>query len=69
MEYRHGSAYELPLPSDSVDVVIISDVLEHLHDLPRALAELTRVLRPGGLLNYNSHELPPCPRPRSAASP
>lgn len=45
-----GSAYELPVPDGAVDAVVLFDVLEHLADTARAVAELRRVLRPGGLL-------------------
>jgi SAM-dependent methyltransferase len=45
-----GSVYELPLTDASLDCVIISEVLEHLHDEAAALAEISRVLKPGGLL-------------------
>ena len=27
-----GSAYKLPFPSNSIDLIICSEVLEHLHD-------------------------------------
>ena len=47
-----GSVTALPLPDASVDRALCLDVLEHLsyEDQPRALAELFRVLRPGGEL-------------------
>ncbi|MBZ5715689.1 bifunctional 2-polyprenyl-6-hydroxyphenol methylase/3-demethylubiquinol 3-O-methyltransferase UbiG [Nannocystis pusilla] len=54
VEYRRGSAYALPLSSAAVDVVIAADVLEHLHDLPRSLAEFARVLRPGGVFVFDT---------------
>jgi glycosyltransferase involved in cell wall biosynthesis/SAM-dependent methyltransferase len=40
----------LPFPNESFDRVLLSEVLEHLPDAPRALAEIHRVLRPGGIL-------------------
>ncbi len=40
----------LPYADASFDRVIAIHVLEHLPDLPRAVAELRRVLRPGGSL-------------------
>jgi 2-polyprenyl-6-hydroxyphenyl methylase/3-demethylubiquinone-9 3-methyltransferase len=54
VDYRVASAYELPAADGSVDAVVISDVLEHLHDLPAAVAELARVLRPGGVLLFDT---------------
>jgi SAM-dependent methyltransferase len=45
-----GSAEQLPFRSESLDVVAAFDVLEHCHRPGLALAEMVRVLRPGGLL-------------------
>lgn len=42
--------HSLPLRDDSFDLVTCIDVLEHLEDDRRAIAELVRILRPGGLL-------------------
>lgn len=41
---------DLPLRSGTVDTVVSLQVVEHLWDLPRFLAECRRVLRPGGRL-------------------
>ena len=49
-EVRHGRLQELGLPPGSMDVVTAWDVLEHLDDLDQTLAEIRRVLRPGGRL-------------------
>eukprot|EP00929_Paragymnodinium_shiwhaense_P122843 TRINITY_DN9601_c0_g1_i3.p1 TRINITY_DN9601_c0_g1~~TRINITY_DN9601_c0_g1_i3.p1 ORF type:complete len:235 (-),score=20.06 TRINITY_DN9601_c0_g1_i3:151-855(-) len=49
-----GSAYKLPFEDGSFDSVVISDVLEHLSDLPTALSEARRVLRPGGVFLYDT---------------
>ena len=38
----------MSLPDESLDVIICSHVLEHVEDERAALAELRRVLRPGG---------------------
>jgi SAM-dependent methyltransferase len=40
----------LPFPDDSFDLVTTLDVIEHIDDDVGALAELRRVLRPGGRL-------------------
>lgn len=45
-----ASAYDLPFGDGAFDCVIISEVLEHLHDDRAALAEISRVLKPGGVL-------------------
>lgn len=39
----------LPFADESFDVVFSSNVLEHVSDLPYLLAEMRRVLRPGGV--------------------
>lgn len=43
-----GDALNLPFPDESFDVVIISEVMEHIPDDKGVLAEMVRVLRPGG---------------------
>ena len=43
-----GSAYELPFADASFDKIIAAEVLEHLPEDTRAMAELARVLKPGG---------------------
>jgi SAM-dependent methyltransferase len=43
-----GSAYELPFADASFDRIIAAEVLEHLPEDTRAMAELARVLKPGG---------------------
>jgi arsenite methyltransferase len=45
---RQGEATSLPLPAASVDGVVCAQVLEYVQDVPSALGELRRVLRPGG---------------------
>lgn len=45
-----GSVYELPFADETFDCVIISEVLEHLGEDERALREISRVLKRGGVL-------------------
>ena len=45
-----GDALHLPFPDGSFDRVICSEVLEHIADDRAAMAELARVLRPGGTM-------------------
>src|ERR1700739_2594436 len=50
VEVIHGNLAELPLPDQSVDVVVNFQVIEHLWDQPQFVGECFRVLRPGGRL-------------------
>ncbi|HVK40832.1 MAG TPA: class I SAM-dependent methyltransferase [Phenylobacterium sp.] len=43
-----GDAYQTPFADGTFDAVICSEVLEHLDDYPAALAEISRVMKPGG---------------------
>lgn len=45
---REGSLYELPFADASFDTVLFAEVIEHLDAPEKALAEIFRVLRPGG---------------------
>lgn len=45
-----ADASRLPLADASIDTVLLLEVLEHLRYPAQALAEITRVLRPGGRL-------------------
>lgn len=54
LEYHRGDCTEIPLPDASVDVVVSFETIEH-HDRHQAmLADIKRVLRPGGLLIISS---------------
>jgi SAM-dependent methyltransferase len=44
-----ASAEEIPLPSNSVDLAISFNVFEHIPEPSKALKEIVRVLRPGGI--------------------
>ena len=45
-----GDAHKLPFKNDEFDVVLCSEVLEHLHSPEIALLEMKRVLKSGGIL-------------------
>jgi SAM-dependent methyltransferase len=44
-----SDATAMPFPDDAFDVVIAAEVLEHIRPDQRAMDEISRVLRPGGL--------------------
>jgi SAM-dependent methyltransferase len=48
VEVRAGDATRLPIDDQSVDVVISNGVLNLVPDKERAVAEMARVLKPGG---------------------
>jgi ubiquinone/menaquinone biosynthesis C-methylase UbiE/DNA-binding MarR family transcriptional regulator len=57
---RQGDIYDLALPRDSFDLVIIHQVLHFLDDSARAIQEAARVLRPAGRLlvvDFAPHDL------------
>jgi len=51
LSVTHGQA--LPFANASFDKVICSEVLEHIPDYPAVLQEITRVLKPGGVLGIS----------------
>lgn len=54
--YLRAGASSVPLADDSVDAVVVCLVFEHIDDITVPLAEVARILRPGGrfmlLLNH-----------------
>jgi len=62
VEVRLGDALEVPVESESVDVVITNGVLNLTPDKERAFGEVFRILKPGGQFLYGdivlAHELP-----------
>jgi SAM-dependent methyltransferase len=50
LEFVVTDGANLPFPDDSFDVVICSEILEHVPDLDAVLAEIARVLVKGGRL-------------------
>src|SRR2546423_9527371 len=56
-----GNAERLPFPDASVDGVVSGFTVRNVGDLPRAFAELRRVLRPGGRAVVLELSHPPSP--------
>jgi 2-polyprenyl-6-hydroxyphenyl methylase / 3-demethylubiquinone-9 3-methyltransferase len=54
IKYKIGSGENLPIESNSFDVVLCCDVLEHVHDLPKVISEIARVLKNGGVFIYDT---------------
>ncbi|MCX5137690.1 class I SAM-dependent methyltransferase [Streptomyces sp. NPDC060011] len=50
-----GAAEALPVKSEAYDAAVLSLVLCSVRDVPRTLAEVRRVLRPGGTVRFFEH--------------
>jgi SAM-dependent methyltransferase len=60
-DIRNENLERLTFPNNRFDVVINSDVLEHVGNLKQALSEIKRVLKPGGFHVFTipvDYELP-----------
>jgi ubiquinone/menaquinone biosynthesis C-methylase UbiE len=47
-DFQTADAIQLPFPNDNFDAAVATQVYEFVPDIPAAMAELNRVLRPGG---------------------
>lgn len=49
--YLVADAASVPAPDAAYDIVLLFDLLEHVPDVERCVAEIARVLKPGGLFH------------------
>ena len=56
--FHQGEAVPLPFPTDSVDLAVMALVIFFLPDPAAGLAEMTRVVRPGGLVAAYAWDIP-----------
>lgn len=54
IHYETGTAENMPYPDNSFDVVYCCDVLEHVRDLNKAISEISRVLKSGGMFFFDT---------------
>jgi 2-polyprenyl-6-hydroxyphenyl methylase/3-demethylubiquinone-9 3-methyltransferase len=54
IDYARGTGENLPFQDNSFDVVFCCDVLEHVSDLPKVIAEISRVLKNEGVFIYDT---------------
>lgn len=61
-DFIQGTAEQIPMPDESIDLITCFEVLEHLKDDEKALVEMSRVVKKGGYLilsvpnSYYFHE-------------
>ena len=58
LTYKLGDIEQVPLPDNSADLALLSQALHHARRPEQAIAEATRILRPGGrlaILDLNQH--------------
>jgi 2-polyprenyl-6-hydroxyphenyl methylase / 3-demethylubiquinone-9 3-methyltransferase len=54
IQYEAGAGEDLPFADASFDLAVCCDVLEHVADLDRVIAETARVLKPAGVYVYDT---------------
>jgi ubiquinone/menaquinone biosynthesis C-methylase UbiE len=57
LRFELGSVYDLPFPDASVDVVFAHALVMHLAEPMRALKEMRRVLKPGGVVGIADDDM------------
>jgi SAM-dependent methyltransferase len=64
-EFAFGSAEKIPIRSECVDLVICTQVLEHVEYPSEVVREILRLLKPGGTVLLSTHgvfPVHPCPK-------
>ncbi len=56
VRFELGNVYDLPFPDASFDAAFVHTVLQHLKDPVQALEEISRVLKPGGLVGVREED-------------
>lgn len=54
IDYRIADATALPFPNASFDLIVASEVLEHVANVDAVLDEVARALKPGGIFAFDT---------------
>jgi SAM-dependent methyltransferase len=57
IDHIQGDLTKMAFPDDSFDLVFLGEVIEHIYDLPEAIKEVKRILKPGGYLALTTPNL------------
>jgi ubiquinone/menaquinone biosynthesis C-methylase UbiE len=68
VEYMVGNALRLPFEDGSFDAAVCQTVLMHLPDPPKAVSEMSRVLKQGGIFMAAEYRLLTYDKPVESAS-
>lgn len=58
LSYVAASCTDIPLPDESVDLLVSFETIEHIHEQEAFVAEVVRLLAPGGLFVISSPNRP-----------
>jgi ubiquinone/menaquinone biosynthesis C-methylase UbiE len=67
VDFRHGSALDMPFAPASFDAVIGQEGWAHVPDKPRLIAECVRVVKPGGMIAFTDIMRGDCLTPDAAS--
>jgi len=59
VEYIQGQAEELPFDNDYFDLLVIDNVIDHVHNADQVMTEIHRVLKPESVLYFTVNLHPP----------
>ena len=59
MHYIEAGAEAIPVEDGFFDAVVSVNAIDHVDDFPAVAKEITRVLKPGGILRFETHYHPP----------
>jgi len=55
LTYIHGSGEDIPLEDNTIDAVISVNAIDHVDNFEQTAREITRVLKPGGMVRMQIH--------------